>query len=106
MMRAFLTAAVAMAAAWLPVFAQPGPPANTVLTATAVADPAGGSILVRNTAAAAVTAFVYIYTMHGPGASVLYAETSYSEASITGDSDLATCIQTARPSPCPTRRLH
>jgi hypothetical protein len=44
--------------------------------------------------------------MHGPGASVLYAETSYSEASITGDSDLATCIQTARPSPCPTRRLH
>jgi hypothetical protein len=82
MMRAFLTAAVAMAAAWLPVFAQPGPPANTVLTATAVADPAGGSILVRNTAAAAVTAFVYIYTMHGPGASVLFADTGYYDSAI------------------------
>ena len=72
--------ALAMVAAWLPAHAQPGPPANTAIAASAVADASGGSILARNTAAVAVTAFVYIYTMRNADAGVLYAATGYYDS--------------------------
>jgi len=73
---------MALAAAWLPAHGQPGPPANTVVAATAVADASGGSILARNTAAVTVTAFVYIYSMRSPDASVLYAATGYYDSAV------------------------
>lgn len=73
---------MALAAVWVAAHAQPGPPANTVVAASAVADASGGSILARNTAAVAVTAFVYIYTMRSPDASVLYAATGYYDSAI------------------------
>ena len=73
---------MAMAVAWLPAHGQPGPPANTAIAASAVADASGGSILARNTAGVTVTAFVYIYTMRSPDGSVLYATTGYYDSAI------------------------
>jgi hypothetical protein len=74
--------AMALWAAWLPLWAQPGPPAQTVVSTTAVRDAAGGSILVRNNAGLTVTAFVFIYTMRSPDATVLYAATGYYDSAI------------------------
>jgi hypothetical protein len=68
--------------AWLPLAAQPGPPAQTVVATTAVRDAAGGSILVRNNAGLAVAAFIYIYTMRKPDATVVYAATGYYDSAI------------------------
>ena len=80
MKRIVAITALAMVAAWLPAHAQPGPPTNTAIAATAVTDASGGSILARNTAGVTVTAFVYIYTMRSPDASVLYAATGYYDS--------------------------
>jgi hypothetical protein len=73
---------LALLAACLPLAAQPGPPAQTVVSTIAVRDAAGGSIRVRNNAGDTVTAFVYIYTMRSPDASVLYAATGYYDSAI------------------------
>ena len=72
----------ALAAACLAAHAQPGPPANTVITAAAVPDASGGSILVRNRAGVTVTAFVYIYSMRSRDGSVVYAATGYYDSAI------------------------
>lgn len=76
MKRVVLTAIVAMTAA----HAQPGPPADTVVAASAVADASGGSIVARNTGGVAVTAFVYIYSMRAPDGAFLYAATGYYDS--------------------------
>ncbi len=80
MNRVVLTVVLAMLAAWLPAQVKPGPPENTVIVTSAVADPSGGHILARNTGATAVTAFVYIYTMRNSEGGVLYATTNYYDS--------------------------
>jgi hypothetical protein len=77
-----LVVLTALLAACLPLYAQPGPPAQTVVSTTVVFDAAGGSIRVRNNAGLAVTAFIYIYTMRKPDATVVYAATGYYDSAI------------------------
>jgi hypothetical protein len=69
-------------AAWLAAHGQIGPPANSVVATSAVADAAGGSILARNTGGVTVAAFVYIYTLRSPDGSILYAANGYYDSAI------------------------
>lgn len=77
---------VVLTAGWLAAvlplaFAQPRP-VNTPITATAVRDAAGGSIVIRNRSELTVTAIVYVYTMRNPDATVVYAANGYYDSAI------------------------
>jgi hypothetical protein len=80
---------VVLMAGWLaallpiepPVYAQPRP-VSTPVTATAVRDAAGGSIVIRNVSEFTVTAIVYVYTMRNPDAGVVYAANGYYDSAI------------------------
>jgi hypothetical protein len=78
MKRVVLTATIA---AWLQLHAQPGPADKTV-TATAVRDAAGGSLVFHNNSDRTVTALEYIYTMRNPDMTVVYANTAYYDSAV------------------------
>jgi hypothetical protein len=65
----------------LPLHAQPKP-ATTPVSASAVRDAMGGSIVFRNQSDRVVTGIEYIYTMRNPDATVLYAATGYYDCTV------------------------
>jgi hypothetical protein len=72
---------MATIAVWLPLQAQPRPTDKTV-TATAVRDAAGGSLVFHNNSDRTVAALEYIYTMRQPDMTVVYAATAYYDSAI------------------------